>query len=222
MQAAPQLVEPRSEVAPDARHAFRFRLFPLGLLTGLFDPEQLREQIREGCEGGYRLIRREFSIEPRRVLFFLAALGFGLIFRKTEGVSEPEHDWRVAIYKTRLFTRTADVKAMAKVLNEAALGGFELHFAVKFPTRFLLIFPRESYVFILRKPIAGAQRQYSYEVNQTPYRFFTRTIDPQLYEADLNRSGSEGSQIKISFRDERRLFGIFVQPTAITVFERKA
>lgn len=206
--------------ADATRHAFRFRLFPLGLFTGLFEPEVLREAIREGCEGGFRILRREFTVEPRRVLFFLAALGFGMIFRRNESAPEPEYDWRVAIYKTRLLTKTVDVDTLQRTLNDATRGGFELHYALKFPTRFLFLFPRESYLFVFRRPIAGEQKTYSYEVQQTPYRFFTRTIDAEQYESNLNRAGQEGAQLKVTFRDERRLFGFIVQPTAIALFER--
>lgn len=207
--------------SPRAQNAFRFRLFPLGLITGLFDTDQLVETIREGCENGYRLIRREFSIEKRRVMFFLGALGFGLMFRKSEGVSEPEYDWKVAIYKTRFFTKTVNTEELESTLNEVAAHGFELHFAVKFPTRLLFFFPRESYVFVFRKPFAGASKRYRYVAHQTPYRFFTRTLDAATYEADLNRLGETG-QIKCTFRDERRVFGAFVQPTAVAVFEQEA
>ncbi len=209
-----------SPPSSDTQYAFRFKLFPLGLITGLFDTDQLREAIREGCESGYRILRREFTIEKRRVLFFLSALGFGLMFRKDLSDPSPEYDWRVAIYKTRFFTRTVDTLELQRVLNDAAQGGFELHFAIKFPTRFLFLFQRESYVFVFRKPFAGPQESYRYQVAQTPYRFFTRTIDNQAYESDLNRLGQSG-QFKVSFRDERRVYGLFRQPTAVTVFEQR-
>lgn len=222
MQPATALVRsPDSSPVSAPRHQFRFRLLPLGLFTGLFEPEVLREAIREGCADGYRLVRRELTVEPRRILFFLQALALGLVFRRTSGAEESEHDWRVAIYKTRLLTKTADPKALEKTLNDAAKSGFELHFAIKFPTRFLLFFPRESYVFLFRRPVDNQTRTFQYSVSQTPYRFFTRTIENERYEADLNARGAQGEQLKISFRDERRVFGALVQPTALAIFERQ-
>ncbi|MFN7132264.1 MAG: hypothetical protein ACK4N5_09280 [Myxococcales bacterium] len=212
---------PRETPASAGTYAFRFKLFPLGLITGMFDVDLLKEAIREGCENGYKLLRREFTLETRRVLFFLGALGFGLMFRKDEAAPENEYDWRVTLYKTRFFTRTVDLEALTRTLNEAASGGFELHFAIKYPTRFLFFFPRESYVFVFRKPFADAGVQYRYSVAQTPYRFFTRTLDASAYEADLNRQGGQGGLFKVSFRDERRVFGMFRQPTAVTVFEHQ-
>jgi hypothetical protein len=203
------------------RLQFRFRLFPLGVFTGMFDPQQLVELIREGCEGGHRLIRREFTLEPRRILLILHALSFGMVFRRDAQKPEPEHDYRVAIYKTRFFTKTVNTNDLTQVLNRAAESGFELYHALKYPTRFLFFFPRESYIFIFRRPFAGQPRPLNYIVHQTPYRFFSRTMDPQIYEQDLNRLGSTG-QIKITFRDERRVLGIFRQPTAVAIFEQGA
>ena len=213
--AAPR---PPAGLAPVQGHQFRVRLFPLGLLTGMFDPDRLVELIREGAEGGYRLVRREFTIEPRRVLLFLQALAFGLVFRRDGGKSEPEFDYRVAIYKTRFFTKTVNTEELAKTINGASQGGFELYYGIKYPTRFLFFFPRESYIFVFRKPFAGQAPNRSYVVHQTPYRFFSRTMDPQVYEHDLNTLGTRG-QIKVTFRDERRILGIFNQPTAVSVFE---
>ncbi|WNG60236.1 hypothetical protein F0U59_40135 [Archangium gephyra] len=207
--------------APVQRLQFRFRLFPLGLITGMFDPQLLVELIREGCESGHRLIRREFTLEPRRVLLILQALSFGLVFRRDAQKPEPEHDYRVAIYKTRFFTKTVNTEDLARVLNQTAEGGFELYHALKYPTRFLFFFPRESYIFIFRRPFAGQPRQTNYIVHQTPYRFFSRTMDPQVYESDLNTLGRTG-QIKITFRDERRVLGLFRQPTAVAIFEQGA
>ncbi|MBI5494032.1 MAG: hypothetical protein HY904_03335 [Deltaproteobacteria bacterium] len=218
--AAPVAALSASATSDHRGFRFRYRLFPLGLFTGLFDPERLVEAIREGCQDGYRLIRREFSIEQRRIAVILAALGFGLMFRRNEDNPDAEYDWRVAVYKTRFFTRTVDPEAMAKLLNDAARGGFELYYGVKYPTRLLLLFPRESYAFIFRKPIAGPAPACSYQVRQIPYRFFTRTIDAQLVERELNEAGTSRQQIKITFRDERRLFGILAQPAMVAVFER--
>ncbi|RME03853.1 MAG: hypothetical protein D6805_05035 [Planctomycetota bacterium] len=202
------------------RFRFRFRLFPLGIFTMMFDPEKLRELIREGCRGGYRMLRREFTFEMRRLFLIFRVAAFGFIFRKDEDNPEPEYDYRVKVYKTRFFTRTVNTQKMEQILNEGAEGGYELFFAAKYPTRFLFIFPRESYMFFFRKPIAGEGGRYSYQVVQVPYRFFTRTIDPNRYEQDLNTHG-RNAQLKLTFRDERRLFLIFVQPTAVCIFERK-
>lgn len=201
-------------------HKYRFRLFPLGVLTGLFEPNALVEAVREGCRDGFRLIRREFTIEPRRFLFFFPVLAFGLVFRREEARPDAEFDYRVALYKTRFFTRTVDTRALERTLNEAAQDGYELFHAVKFPTRLLWIFPRESYTFVFRKAYAGPATAYAYRVFQTPYRFFSRTVDPDLYERDLNAAGQEGL-LKITFRDERRLFGMFVQPTIVGIAEKQ-
>jgi hypothetical protein len=201
--------------------SFRYRLFPLGFFTTLFNPDLLIETLREGCRNGYRIVRREFSIERRRVLFFFPALAFGILFRRDEKAPDVEHDYRVALYKTRFFTRTVDPEALAAILNAAASDGYELYMGIKYPTRFLGIFPRESYTFIFRKPFAGTVRQFAYKVFQSPYRFFTRTLDPVAYEQDLQRIGQEG-QLKITFRDERRLLGIFRQPTVVGIAETPA
>ncbi len=200
---------------------FRFRMFPLGFFTGLFNPDLLVEMLRDGCRDGYRILRREFTIEKRRVLFFFPALAFGIVFRREEKAPDVEHDYRVAAYKTRFFTRTVNPQELAATLNAAASGGYELLMGVKYPTRFLAIFPRESYTFIFRKPFAGAAKQVAYKVFQTPYRFFTRTLDAEVYEADLQRVGREG-QLKVTFRDERRLFGLFRQPTVVGIAELPA
>lgn len=199
-------------------HSYRFRLFPLGFITGLFDPHKLVEAIRESCQDGYRLLRREFSIERRRVLFFFSALSFGIVSRRKEQAPDTEYDYRVAVYRTRFFTRTVNIKDMTNVLNHAANGGYEFFFGIKYPTRLLLLFPRESYIFFFRKPYSGTVKNYSYRILQTPYRFFSRTIDPTKYEAELS-SASKNGQLKISFRDERRVFGLFTQPTVIGIFE---
>jgi hypothetical protein len=200
---------------------FRFRLYPLGFFTGLFDPDNLTEVIREGCQDGYRVVRREFTFETRRVLLVLMATAFGIMFRRDKNNPEPEYDYRIKIYRTRFFTRTVNVKQLTQVLNEGAAGGYELYYGLKYPTRFLFIFPREAYFFIYRKPYAGEAKQYKYSVLQSPYRFFTRTLDPQRYEKDLNEAGQRG-QIKVTFRDEKRILGIFAQRTVVGVFEEKA
>lgn len=202
-------------------HKYRFHMFPLGIFTGLFDPAVLGEAIREGCRDGFRLVRREFTMEPRRFLLFFPVLAFGIVFRREEANPDPEFDYRVGIYKTRFFTRTVDTKAMERMLNDAASGGYELFHALKFPTRLLWILPRESYTFIFRKPYAGPAASLRYNVFQTPYRFFTRTVDPDLYTRDLNQAGQDGV-LKLTFRDERRVFGVFVQPTIVGIAEAAA
>lgn len=198
---------------------YRFRLFPLGIFTGLFKPEALGEAIREGCRDGFRPVRREVTLEMRRFLFFFPVLAFGLVFRREEASADVEHDWRVSTYCTRFFTRTVDTKAMERALNATAADGFELFLGVKHPTRLLWIFPRESYTFVFRKAYSASMNSFEYCVFQTPYRFFTRTIDPDLYERDLNSIGASGP-LKVTFRDERRIFGVFRQPTVVGVAER--
>ncbi len=126
--------------------SYRFRLFPLGFFTGLFNPEKLVEVIRDVCKDGYRMLRREFTIERRRVAFFFSALSFGIVSRREEDFPDPEYDYRVAVYRTRFFTRTVNIDDMTHVLNGTASGGYEFFFAIKYPTRLLLIFQRESYV----------------------------------------------------------------------------
>ncbi|WP_372367378.1 hypothetical protein [Candidatus Uabimicrobium sp. HlEnr_7] len=197
---------------------FKFRLFPLGFLTGMFDPAKLLEIIREGSQDGYRILRREFTFEVRRKLVLFVLPAFGMVFRREEKNQDPEYDYRVTTYCTRFFTRTVNLKKLQATLDEASAGGYEMYYGLKYPARFLFIFPREAYMFIFRKPYTDDGKQYKYFIQQTPYRFFTGTIDPQKYEADLNTSGGKG-QIKVSFRDERRLFGIFRQKTAVVVFE---
>jgi hypothetical protein len=56
-------------------------------------------------------------------------------------------------------------------------------------------------------------------VHQTPYRFFSRTLDPVQYEADLNKYAAS-STLKVSFRDERRIFKVIVQPTVVAIWEQ--
>ncbi|BBM84190.1 hypothetical protein [Candidatus Uabimicrobium amorphum] len=197
---------------------FKFRLFPLGFITGMFDPEKLLEVIREGCQDGYRILRREFTFETRRKFGIFMLPAFGMVFRREEKNQDPEHDYRLATYCTRFFTRTVNLNKLQETLDQAADGGFEMYYAMKYPARFLLIFPREAYMFIFRKPYSGEGKQYKYFIQQTPYRFFTKTIDPQRYENELNESGAKG-QIKRTFRDERRVFGIFRQQTVVAVFE---
>jgi hypothetical protein len=196
---------------------YRFRLFRLGFLTGLFNCEELEESIREGASGGFRMVRREFTLEPRRILFFLTAPAFGLVFQRQKGAEEPDYDWKIGTYQTRFFTKTIDTAAAESVLNAAALDGFELFFAMKYPCRLLFLFPREAYFFVFRRK-RGASSQYAYSVHQTPYRFFTKTIDSERYEDELNQQGGE-RQLKLTFRDERRLLGLFRQPTAVSIWE---
>lgn len=200
--------------------SFKFRLFPLGFFTGLFNPDALLEVIRDGCQDGYRLVRHEFSFELRRIFVLLAAGAFGMVFKKDANKPELEYDYRIATYSTRFFTRTVDLKKMTRAINEGSAGGYELFYGLKYPTRFLIFFPRESYFFLFRKPYVETNKKYTYTLLQTPYRFFTKTIQPELYEHDLNKAGKTG-QLKISFRDERRVFGIFLQQTIVAVFEQE-
>ena len=197
---------------------FKFRLFPLGFITGMFDPEKLLEVIREGCQDGYRILRREFTFEVRRKFIILALPAFGMVFRREEKTPDAEYDYRLATYCTRFFTRTVNLDKLQQTLDKASAGGYEMYYGMKYPARFLLIFPREAYMFVFRKPY-GEGKQCKYFIQQTPYRFFTRTIDPQRYEKDLNSCGQKG-QIKVTFRDERRVLGIFRQNTVVAIFEK--
>lgn len=200
--------------------AFRFRLFALGVLSGLFDPERFGQLLTEASRGGYQLMKHEFSIEPSRFMFFLKRLTFGLVFRKDNQKPDADFEYRVVIYKTRLMTRTVDTRKLQQTLNDAAQGGYELYLGIKYPTRLLFFFPRESYTFIFRRPAGQATGSFSYEVFQTPYRFFSRTIDAEQYEQDLNAFGQSGD-LKVTFRDERRVLGAFAQPTVVGVIEQR-
>jgi hypothetical protein len=104
------------------------------------------------------------------------------------------------------------------VLNAKSGSGYELFYAMKYPAPFLMIFPREAYFFVFRKPVISQSRPYRYTVIQTPYRLFTRTLDEKRYQDDLNQQ-VKSSALKISFRDERIFLGIFTQATAISIWE---
>ncbi|MHC5036081.1 MAG: hypothetical protein ACYTHM_02095 [Planctomycetota bacterium] len=198
--------------------SYRFHLFKLGILTGLFDPQKLVEAITKGTRSGYRLLRREFTLEPRRLLLLFNALAFGMVYQRDDDAPEPEYYWRIGIYKTRLFTKTVDVPKMQEVLNGHAEGGYELFFSMKYFCRFLFLFPREAYFFVFRRPVDGEAKSYDYLVQQSPYRFFSRTIDPERYEQALSREGKH-RQIKITYRDEKRILGLFRQHTAVIIWE---
>ena len=120
---------------------FRFVLFKLGIITGLFNVQEFTNAITEGCRDGYRLVRREFSIEPRRILLVLRAYAFGMVFQRDADSPAEEYEWAVANYRTRFFTKTIDVKKLEATLNEVSGGTGELFFAMKYPCRFLFIFP---------------------------------------------------------------------------------
>jgi hypothetical protein len=121
-------------------------------------------------------------------------------------------------YQTRLFTQTVDVKGMTNALNAAVAGGFEVAFGFKHLTRFMGIFPRETYFFVLRRRRDNQNRHVAYRFVECNYRFFTRTLDPVLYEQTLNAEGGTSRHI-VSFRDERRVLGMFRQVVSITLFE---
>jgi hypothetical protein len=199
--------------------AYRFFLFPLSLF-GLFKPEKLVAIIKQGSQGGYRLLKRELSIETKRFMLFLKTICFGLVFERDAQNPEQEYDWRIVQYKTRLLSKTVDLKRFNRTLAQGTQGGYELYYALKYPAKFLFVFPREAYFFIFRKPQSQQARQYEYSVHQTPYRFFSKTLDEGKYTADLNAVGSD-KQLKITFRDERRKLG-FVQPAVISIWERAA
>jgi hypothetical protein len=107
---------------------------------------------------------------------------------------------------------------MTWALNDAARGGFEVYFAFKQPTRWLLLFPRETYLFVLRRRTDGANQERTYRFVEYAYRFFTGTLDPVAYEQVLNGNAAHSRHV-VSFRDERRVLGAFRQPVSITLFE---
>ncbi len=71
---------------------------------------------------------------------------------------------------------------------------------------------------MFRRHVDGQGQQYNYLINQTPYHFFTPEIKPEQYQYDLNAWG-QSRQLKITYRDERRIFGFIGQPTAVSIWE---
>jgi hypothetical protein len=202
---------------------YRFILFPLSILAAIFKPSVLAKTIKKGCQGGYRLIRRELTLEPKRVLLFFKSIAFGMVFQRDENEPDQEYNWKIVSYKTRMMSKTVNPAEMERVLAEGAYGGYELYHAMKYPARFLFIFPREAYFFIFRKPevVQPVVPSFEYTVNQTPYRFFSRTIDESTFTQELNTFGSNASLVN-TFRDERRVFGAFAQPTVVAIWEHSA
>ncbi len=195
---------------------FRVRSYPLGFFTGAADPRELDQVINEASQGGYRFKREEVTIEPRRVALILQALALNIVFKWEP--DEPAYEYKMFTYQTRLFTQTVDVRGMTAGLNAAVAGGYEVAFGFKHLTRFMGIFPRETYFFVLRRRRDNQNRALSYRFVECNYRFFTRTLDPVLYEQTLNGEGGTSRHI-VSFRDERRILGMFRQVVAITLFE---
>jgi hypothetical protein len=195
---------------------FRVRSYPLGFFTGAADPRELDQVINEASQGGYRFKREEVTVEPRRVALILQALALNIVFKWEP--DEPAYEYKMFTYQTRLFTQTVDVRGMTAGLNAAVAGGFEVAFGFKHLTRFMGIFPRETYFFVLRRRRDNQNRSLSYRFVECNYRFFTRTLDPVLYEQTLNGEGGTSRHI-VSFRDERRILGVFRQVVAITLFE---
>ena len=195
---------------------FKVRSLPIGLLIPIVSPLRLAALINEAVQGGYRFKREEVTVEPRRVLLFLQALALNIVFKWE--ADEPSFEYKVFTYQTRLFTRTVDVPKMTWALNDAARGGFEVYFAFKQPTRWMFLFPRETYLFVLRRRTDGANQERTYRFVEYAYRFFTGTLDPAAYEQVLNGNAAQSRHV-VSFRDERRVLGPFRQPVAITLFE---
>ena len=195
---------------------FKVRSLPIGFLLPTVDPLRLASLINEAVQGGYRFKREEVSVEPRRILLFLQALALNIVFKWE--ADEPPYEYRVFSYQTRLFTRTVDVPKMTWALNEAARGGFEVYFAFKQPTRWMMLFPRETYLFVLRRRTDGANQERTYRFVEYPYRFFSGTLDPVAYEQVLNANAAQSRHV-VSFRDERRVLGAFRQAVSITLFE---
>ena len=195
---------------------FKVRSLPIGFLIPVVNPQRLAALRNEAVAGGYRFKREEVTVEPRRVLLFLSALALNIVFKWE--ADEPPYEYRVFTYQTRLFTRTVDVPKMTWALNEAARGGFEVYFAFKQPTRWMLLFPRETYLFVLRRRTDGVNCQRTYRFVEYAYRFFSGTMDPQAYEQVLNQNAGHSRHV-VSFRDERRVLGTFRQVVSITLFE---
>ena len=63
---------------------YRFALFNLGFWTWLFNPEEFIRVIQQGCMGGFRILRREITFEPRKFFFIFSRPAFGFVFQKTE------------------------------------------------------------------------------------------------------------------------------------------
>lgn len=197
---------------------YRYRLLSLGFL-GFFDPQKLVSLLNEGAAGGYSLLSKEISIEPRSLLFFLKTMAFGFLFTKTEGEKTVEQDWKVVCYKTNLFSQTLDKTKMQNTLNEAAAQGYVLEHAIKYPTRLLFILPREAYFFMFKRPVAQAAVPVArYAVHETPYGLFSKTLDVNTYDAELNARGQQAA-LKATFRDERKKFRVLKQNIAVGVWE---
>ena len=71
---------------------YRFVLFNLGFWTWLFNPEEFIRVIQQGCMGGFRILRREITFEPRKFFFIFSRPAFGFVFQKTEQL-EPDYEW---------------------------------------------------------------------------------------------------------------------------------
>jgi hypothetical protein len=144
------------------------------------------------------------------------ALALNVVFKWEQ--DEPGYEYKIFTHKTRLFTQTVNAGQLSGELNSAVQGGFEVYFGFKHLTRFLMIIPRETYFFVLRRRMDGANRPVTYRFVEYGYRFFTNTLDPVAYEKVLNEQGMDSRHV-VSFRDERRLFGMFRQIIALTLFE---
>ncbi len=197
---------------------YRYRLLSLGFL-GFFDPTKLVQLLKEGTSGGYKLLTQEISIEPRSLFFFLKVMAFGFLFTKRDEEPSEEYDWKVVCYKTNLFSQTLNKNKMQQMLNEAAAEGYVLEHSIKYPTRLLLILPREAYFFMFkRKAGASASATARYEVHETPYGLFSKTLDIQGYDQELNQRG-QSAELKATFRDERKKFRVLKQNIAIGIWE---
>ena len=60
----------------------RFVLFKLGFWTWLFNPDEFIQVIQEGCVGGFRVLRREITFEPRKFLFIFSRVPHSDSFSK--------------------------------------------------------------------------------------------------------------------------------------------
>ncbi|HZO14703.1 MAG TPA: hypothetical protein VFB62_15625, partial [Polyangiaceae bacterium] len=168
---------------------FKVRSYPMGFLSGAVDPQQLAMIINEAAHGGYRFKREEVTIEPRRVAMILRALALNIMFKWEP--DEPAYEYKICTYRTRPLTRTVDVGKLTNTLNREVQGGFEVYFGFKEATRWLLFMPRETYFFVLRRRIDGANVERSYRFVEYAYRFFSQTMDAPAYEQVLNARGGD-------------------------------
>ncbi|MCB1158664.1 MAG: hypothetical protein H7A25_07835 [Leptospiraceae bacterium] len=196
---------------------YKFQLFPLRFLSGTFDRSELEALFQTHWKNGFRFVKREFSLEPKKVFVFFQKLAFGILFEKNPEIPEKNKDVLLLDYKTRFFTSTIDMQRLSRTLNEPAAMGYDLVFGFKYPARFFFIFPRECYFFIFTKPASESSSPKKIHLLEHHYRLWTQTIDEKAYEADLNHFLKD-KELKFSLRDEKRKFGgLLLLRTAVVI-----